>query len=159
MIANMINVNNETGRQIEQDKLNKWIQKCSQNILLWNKTITRKGIRSNIMKHLREESGLLTNVSICMYNWETKRPTIKKVWTNKSKLKGAIMIYWVPQGQKVDEEYNREVVIKLGKRTFKQNRNSSRFKYIPVLKNPPYSPHLSPWDFCLHNFPTLSFLL
>lgn len=133
MIADMVNTNRETVRQILHDELNmtKICAKMVPKNLTQEQKDHRKNICSDIMDRLKEQPDLLTNVVTCDETWifqydpETKRqsmhwktpasPRMKKARMSKSRvkamlivffdIKGVIMTEWVPEGQTVNQKY------------------------------------------------------
>jgi histone-lysine N-methyltransferase SETMAR len=148
MIADMVNINKETVRQILHDNLNmtKVCAKLVPKNLFQEQKDNRKNICCDVMERLKAEPDLLTHVITCdetwifQYNPETKRqsmhwktptsPRMKKARMRKSKLKamlivffdigGIIMTEWVPEGQTVNQTYYKEVLIKLRERVRKK---------------------------------------
>lgn len=209
MIGDMLNINKETVRQILHDELNmkKVCAKLVPKNLTQEQKDNRKDICSDIVARLADDPDLLTNVITCDETWifqydpETKRqsmhwktpssPRMKKARMSKSKLKamlivffdiqGVLMIEWVPEGKTVNQQYYKEVLIKLRERVRKKRpdawKNCSWIlhqdnapahnalsvkqflaeKCIPVLEHPPYSPDLAPCDFYL--FPKVKSVL
>lgn len=152
MIADMVNTNRETVRQILHDELNmtKICAKMVPKNLTQEQKDHRKNICSDIMDRLKEQPDLLTNVVTCDETWifqydpETKRqsmhwktpasPRMKKARMSKSRvkamlivffdIKGVIMTEWVPEGQTVNQKYYIDTLIKLREKIRKKRPDS-----------------------------------
>lgn len=148
MLAEMVNINRETVRQILHNELN--MQKVCAKMVPKNLTQDQKDARkescTDILERLNEDPHLLERVITCDETWifqydpETKRqsmhwkspssPKIKKAKMSKSRLKamlivffdikGVILIEWVPAGQTVNQAYYKTVLQKLRERVRKK---------------------------------------
>ncbi|KAL4098417.1 hypothetical protein QTP88_023036 [Uroleucon formosanum] len=144
MIAEMVNIDKETVRQILHDELN--MTKICAKMVPKNLTLEHKDGRRqicvDILEQMENERDLLKKVITCDETWifqydpETKRqsmhwktsasPKLKKARMSKSKLKamlivffdikGVIMTKWVPQGQTVNQHYYLQVLTTLRER-------------------------------------------
>ncbi|KAL4089073.1 hypothetical protein QTP88_024146 [Uroleucon formosanum] len=144
MIAEMVNIDKETVRQILHDELN--MTKICAKMVPKNLTLEQKDGRRqicvDILEQMENERDLLKKVITCDETWifqydpETKRqsmhwktsasPKLKKARMSKSKLKamlivffdikGVIMTEWVPQGQTVNQHYYLQVLTTLRER-------------------------------------------
>ncbi|KAL4126402.1 hypothetical protein QTP88_010624 [Uroleucon formosanum] len=144
MIAEMVNIDKETVRQILHDELN--MTKVCAKMVPKNLTLEQKDGRRqicvDILERMENERDLLKKVITCDETWifqydpETKRqsrhwktsasPKLKKARMSKSKLKamlivffdikGVIMTEWVPQRQTVNQHYYLQVLTALRER-------------------------------------------
>ncbi|KAL4113365.1 hypothetical protein QTP88_016997 [Uroleucon formosanum] len=144
MIAEMVNIDKETVRQILHDELN--MTKVCAKMVPKNLTLEQKDGRRqicvDILERMENERDLLKKVITCDETWifqydpETKRqsmhwktsasPILKKARMSKSKLKamlivffdikGVIMTEWVPQGQTVNQHYYLQILTTLRER-------------------------------------------
>ncbi|KAL4149713.1 hypothetical protein QTP88_003590 [Uroleucon formosanum] len=120
MIAEMVNIDKETVRQILHDELN--MTKVCAKMVPKNLTLEQKDGRRqicvDILKRMENERDLLKKTSAS--------PKLKKARMSKSKLKamlivffdikGLIMTEWVPQGQTVNQHYYLQVLTTLRER-------------------------------------------
>ncbi|KAL4131067.1 hypothetical protein QTP88_008418 [Uroleucon formosanum] len=163
MIAEMVNIDKETIRQILYDELN--MTKVCAKMVPKNLTLEQKDGRRQICVDILERM-------------ENERDLLKKAMLIVFfDIKGVIMTEWVPQGQIVNQHYYLQVLTTLRERVRRKRpelwENDSwilhqdnapahsalsvkRFlakNRTPVLQHPPYLPDLAPCDFWL--FPKL----
>jgi len=148
MVADMVNINRETVRQILHDKLN--MKKVCAKMVPKNLSAEQKERRKEVcvdsLQTIENDPGFLEKVITCDETWifqydpETKRqsmhwktpgtPRSKKARMSKSKfkamltvffdIKGIILAEWVPEGQTVNQTYYIELLNKLRERIRKK---------------------------------------
>jgi hypothetical protein len=163
MIAETVNMDKETVRQILHDQLNmrKICAKMVQKNLTQEQKDNRKNIRSDIMERITEQADVLENVITCdeksifKYDPETKRQAMhwktpnsrrmKKARMSKQKVKAMVTVFfdirgiftieWVPEAQTVNQKYYLEVLTKLRERVRKKRSEFWKKKSLILHQN------------------------
>lgn len=171
MIAEMVNIDKETARQILHDNLNmrKVCAKMVPRLLSPDQKENRKRICTDILKEIENNPNFLERVITCDETWifqydpETKKqsmhwktpgsPRIKKARQSKSKFKamlivffdrkGVILEHWVPEGQTVNQNYYKFVLETLRERIRKKRPEFWKNGFILHQDNAPAHSALS----------------